>query len=346
LDLNLGYSLQEILSSADPVQLILQLDQAPLKLKLLEEYRNWTEVLTGVFLKEQNARVMNYLYETLLAEAPQQLAGTLDTVLQMPHKYAAAVSWMCQRGEQQGLDLAHDLVGQRLTGKFLISVLNVIDDSEFSSHKNRIKKALESGLLMNILAHPMEPETAKKAIALLEHSTSIEDYRRDRWIGVIRVRFPEFKEKQEWIFSTKEAVEKKRAELENLITVELPKNRKAVGEAAALGDLSENHEYKAARERQEYLINRVQQLQDDLNKVRVLEPGQTESSEVRPGTRVTLAKDGTQVSATILGPWDSNPQENIYSYQSPMGAALLGKSVGDEVNWNDSAWKIAKIEPW
>jgi transcription elongation GreA/GreB family factor len=200
--------------------------------------------------------------------------------------------------------------------------------------------------LINILGNNVDQDTAGKAIDILEHSSSIEDYRRDRWKNVVRMRFPEFKRKEEWVFSTKEATEKKRLELEHLIKVELPTNRKAVGEAAALGDLSENHEYKAARERQEYLLNRVQQLQNDLGRVRILQPGQTDPSEVRPGTRVTLHQNSQKIVVTILGPWDSNPKENIFSYQSPIGNNLLGKSPGDHVQWNDVSWTIEAIEPW
>jgi transcription elongation GreA/GreB family factor len=160
------------------------------------------------------------------------------------------------------------------------------------------------------------------------------------------MRFPEFKEKEGYIFSTKEAFERKRLELEQIVKVDLPANRKAVGEAAALGDLSENHEYKAARERQDYLINRVQQLQNDLNRVRMLEPGKTDPSEVRPGTRVTLAQNETKLVMTVLGPWDSDPKENVYSYQSPIGMSLMGKSAGDQIQWNDATWTVERIDPW
>src|SRR5262249_8215802 len=161
------------------------------------------------------------------------------------------------------------------------------------------------------------------------HTRYLEDYRRDRWRNFIRMRIPETKKKEDFIFSTKEAFETKRAELEKLIKVELPQNRKAVGEAAALGDLRENYEYKAARERQEYLIHQVELLQNELNRVRVLDPAQIDCTEVRPGTRVSLSQpSGKQLLITLLGPWDSNPTVGIYSYQAPIGILLTGKMRG------------------
>jgi len=339
-----GYDLTQILNTAEPSSLLSSLDNSQLKLKVLEEYakdERAAEIFRSAFLKEDNPRVLAYVFEILQKNAPQALDTLFEQIFRSPHSYAGVFSWIAQRGEDEG-----DPITSKLDGKFLITLLSVLDDPEFSSHKNKIKKALESGLLINTLTNIVEPEQAKKIIELIEHTRAIEDYRRERWTSTIRMRFPEFKEKQENIFSTREATEKKRVELELLVKVELPKNRKAVGEAAALGDLSENHEYKAARERQEYLINRVQQLQNDLARVRLLEPGQTESSEVRPGTRVTLAQNGNKVIVTILGPWDSNPQENVYSYQAPIGISLMGKTPGDQVQYNDSTWTIERIDPW
>lgn len=346
-----GFTFEDVLRAADPIALIAGIDQAQMKLRVLDAYRNidpdrWMDLAGRVFLREENPRVLGFLFESIQAEAPDKLDLLLEQIIHMPHSYAGVISWMCQIGEQDGLDMQNHAIGRHLNGKFLISLLNTLDDAELSSHRNRIKKSLETGLLINILGNGMDAESAGKAIEKLEHSTSIEDYRRDRWKNTIRMRFPEFKQKEEYIFTTKEAYERKRLELENIVQVELPKNRKAVGEAAALGDLSENHEYKAARERQDYLINRVQQLQNDLNRVRVLQPGKTDAAEVRPGTRVTLAQNDSKLVMTVLGPWDSNPNENVYSYQSPIGMNLLGKTTGDRVQWNDITWRIEKIEPW
>ena len=49
---------------------------------------------------------------------------------------------------------------------------------------------------------------------------------------------------------------------------------------------------------------------------------------------------------TLLGPWDSNPNQGVYSYQAPIGELLLGKSPGEKILWNDESWIVEKIEPW
>jgi len=347
---DIGYSVEDILRQSDPQMLLPKIENSMLKLKLLEamqQYRtDWTAVFSAQFLREENPRVHSYLYDHLSRQAPEKLEIVLDRVLEHEYLHPAAFSWICQNAAAEGLDLAADRIGRRLDSKFLISILKAIDQPEFASHRNKIKKSLESGLLVNILSKPVDPDAAQKAVDILEHSRNIEDYRKERWRSVLIARFPQMKKKEEVIFSTKEALDRKRAELEHLIKVELPKNRKAIGEAAAHGDLSENFEYKAARERQDYLINRVAQLQGELQMVRVLEPSQIDCSQVRAGTSLTLAQRDKKLKVTILGPWDSNPLEGVYSYQSPLAVRILGKVPGEEVSWNEQTWIIEKIEPW
>ena len=70
----------------------------------------------------------------------------------------------------------------------LLSAFESIDATEFSKQRNRVKKAVESGLLMNMLARSINPDLAQKAVDMLDHTIHLEDYRRDRWKNVIRAR--------------------------------------------------------------------------------------------------------------------------------------------------------------
>ena len=152
---------------------------------------------------------------------------------------------------------------------------------------------------------------------------------------------------REYIYSTAEAIEAKRQELTNLKQVELPANAEAMRAAKDHGDLSENFEYHAARQRHEYLSARIGSLSDELSRSRALDPTRIDTSEVRVGTRVTLRDPtGAARPATVLGPWDSRPEEAIYSYQSEFAQSLLGKQLGDRVQVGDSEMEIVSIEPW
>lgn len=346
-----GYTFEQIVKETDPRALLSAVQNSALKTRVIAAYVelkpvSWPGIYGDWFLREDNPKLLTSMFQKIQENDSSAADSLLDRVFGSLHAYPGALTWLAEQAAAENLDLQADPIGKRLDGKFLLAVIEAIDSSEFSSLRNRIKKAIESGTLMNVLKQSINPDVALKAIEMLEYTRHLEDYRRDRWRNFIRARIPEAKKKDDIIFSTRESYERKRLELENLIKVELPTNRKAVGEAAALGDLRENHEYKAARERQEYLINRVQLLQTELGRVRVLEPGATDCSEVRPGTRVLLVQPEKSMELTLLGPWDSDPNHGIYSYQAPIGELLMGKSRGERILWNEESWVVEKIEPW
>jgi transcription elongation GreA/GreB family factor len=163
------------------------------------------------------------------------------------------------------------------------------------------------------------------------------------------MRFPGLRAPaREYVYSTPEAIEARRGELTHLKQVELPANAEAMRVAKDHGDLSENFEYHAARQRHEYLSARIATLADELSRSRALDPARIDVSEVRVGTRVRL-KDvgsGQERSATILGPWDSKPEEAVYSYQSEFADALLGAKPGELVKAGDGEFEVLSIEAW
>jgi transcription elongation GreA/GreB family factor len=141
-------------------------------------------------------------------------------------------------------------------------------------------------------------------------------------------------------------VDAKRAELQQILSVEIPANRKAIEEARAMGDLRENFEYKSARQRHEYLNARAASLNSDLQRVRLIEPGGMDTSEARIGTCLHLKGGAAPRVVTILGPWESKPEEDVISYESDFAKDLLGKKPGDEVSLGGESWTIEKIEPF
>jgi transcription elongation GreA/GreB family factor len=129
--------------------------------------------------------------------------------------------------------------------------------------------------------------------------------------------------------------------------VELPANAEAMKAAKEHGDLSENFEYHAARQKHEYLSARIASLADELSRTRILDPTRIDTTEVRVGTRVRLRDGaGSEREVTILGPWDSKPEEAVYSYQSEFAQRLLGARVGDRIHLIEGPVEIAAIAPW
>jgi transcription elongation factor GreA len=122
-------------------------------------------------------------------------------------------------------------------------------------------------------------------------------------------------------------------ELRRLKTIERPKIVKEIEGARAHGDISENAEFHAAKERQAHVEGRVRILEDKLARAQVIDPSGQPPDEVRFGVTVDLedTATGERVSYTILGEDESNVAQGRISVTSPVARALLGKAVGDEV---------------
>jgi transcription elongation factor GreA len=133
---------------------------------------------------------------------------------------------------------------------------------------------------------------------------------------------------------TKEGFEKLKKELEFLKNKSIPENIRDIEVARAHGDLSENAEYTAAKERQSFLHGKVQELENNLalSNVIVLK-GQT-SDKVVFGCYVTIADSDNdeEIKYQLVGPFESDINQNKISVTSPIGKAMIGKGTGSEIN--------------
>ncbi len=135
---------------------------------------------------------------------------------------------------------------------------------------------------------------------------------------------------------TREGYEALQRELEHLKTVERPQNIKAIETARAHGDLSENAEFHAAKERQAFIEGRVNELGYKLNNAEVIDPNKLPKDRVLFGSTVELENVDTEETVVyqIVGVDESNIEKGRISISSPLGKALLGKASGDEVTVN------------
>jgi transcription elongation factor GreA len=132
---------------------------------------------------------------------------------------------------------------------------------------------------------------------------------------------------------TKDGYERLKKELENLKTSAVPKNIRDIEEARAHGDISENAEYAAAKERQAYLHGRIQELENNLATSNVIDLKGITGEKVVFGATVCIrdinSDDGIEYK--LVGPLESDIGCNKISVTSPIGRALIGKCRGDEV---------------
>jgi transcription elongation factor GreA len=138
----------------------------------------------------------------------------------------------------------------------------------------------------------------------------------------------------EIVYLTKEGLEKMKVELHQLITIERPKASLAIAEAREKGDLSENAEYDAAKEAQGLLELKISKLQDAIGNARVLDPSQLDTSKVSILSKVKVRnlKMNKEFVYNLVSEKEADLKMMKISVKSPIGSALLGKTVGDKVD--------------
>jgi len=122
-------------------------------------------------------------------------------------------------------------------------------------------------------------------------------------------------------------------ELKTLKSIERPAVIRAIAEAREHGDLSENAEYHAARERQSFIEGRITELEDIISRAQVIDVSTLSGSQVRFGATVTLADEDVdeEISYTIVGAHESDIRSGLLSVNAPLARALIGKTVGDSI---------------
>lgn len=149
---------------------------------------------------------------------------------------------------------------------------------------------------------------------------------------------------------SKKALVKLEADLKLLKFTERPAIVDEIRRARELGDLSENAEYHAAKESQSHLERKIADLEYTLSRVQVVDTSKIPTDKVYLYAEVTVKdlRDDEEITYKMVSPEEAKPMDDIISIQSPVGVALLGKSVGDKVKIEIPAgvlkYEIVKIE--
>ncbi len=245
------------------------------------------------------------------------------------------------RNSKKYTDLVHEMIQPRL----LNSIFFAIDyEALQSSTSRRIPLAdilsEDTELIPDLLA-TSDAETARDLANNLLLNQGFEELTKKSLLARFIKLFPgvqtllEGDETQEsqGLMVSKESYEKAVAEFDDIVTKKIPENSQAIAEARELGDLKENSEYKMAKQDQQILMSRRNLLEADIKRSQITDFTSATTETIGIGNIVTLKdeKDGTEVTYTLLGAWDGDPDNYIISYLTPLGKSMLGKRIGDEV---------------
>jgi len=243
----------------------------------------------------------------------------------------------------------------------LINILNItyrdIENNKETSENRKINKLVHNILFKEgELASFIDKNDEDAIIRIFTFINGVKDLDpQDKQNLRLRIldKFPDFKflgvtEKKEvsmGLLVTHAMYEEKKRQLEHINNIEIPANSKEIEYALSLGDLRENAEYKAAKEKQEQLKNQVSKLNEEFEKAQLFDRNSINTSKVSFGTKVSLFNEteNKHEEYTILGPWESDPNNNIISYLSPFGSAILKKTEGEKFVDDNITYLVEKI---
>jgi transcription elongation GreA/GreB family factor len=260
-----------------------------------------------------------------------------------------ALIWVCRERKTAAAEVFSPDVGA--------SILNLLENDHLSDGPRKTSR-LQSLLgddksLLTDLVEIMDVNEARNfARRLLDCPVFADLEKKSLMARIIKAR-PETAElvngsnarrREEPLLVSWESLEKKKAELDDIIRNKIPQNINDIKIARSYGDLRENFEYKSAKDMEKYLAHRRNALDKEIHSARGTDFKGSDASKVNIGTIVTLVDAaGAEVEMTLLGAWDSDPEKKLVSYLSEVGKALIGRVPGDTVQVRDPVTEVMQV---
>ena len=345
--------LSDLLLSADPTRLAEEAGALPSgrQRAVYEAFPNafaedWVSKIVQVF-DRVGARGVTEIARILLERnSMPALVTHLRSAIARRALGPDALIWVCRERKGAALEVFSADVGA--------SVLNLLENDHLSDgprKTSRLQTLLgdDKTLLTDLVAIMDINETRNFARRLLDCPVFGDLEKKSLMARIIKSR-PETaelvsganqKRPDEILLVSWESLEKKKAELDDLIRNKIPQNLSDVKIARSYGDLRENFEYKSAKDLEKYLGHRRNALDKEINHARGTDFTGSDASKVNIGTVVTLTdSSGKEIVMTVLGAWDSIPETKTVSYLSEVGKALVGREPGDTVQIRDEVTEV------
>lgn len=313
----------------------------------------WPRTYAAAFLRDVPA-----LWDTIAAKLMEEghgklLAESLATVQAENDQYPLQALWLAKRAILKG-ELPEGVnpgAANEVFGLVLATINKVL--TRIERGEDKLKDALaslrsamterKSRLMSTVLSETSE-ERAAHLLHEVERCRGLSDAHSSTLRDMIMKAFPKLQVKASKALQAAEMEEegaaeilatgagrrKRQGELKRIQEEELPEVAKQIGEALAMGDISENAELDAAREKEGRLKDQAKQIMEELKRVRVVEPEEVNDSAAGFGTKVELKReDGKIRSYTILGRYEADHERFIISNESPIAKGILGRKPGE-----------------
>lgn len=314
----------------------------------------WQESIFGL-LNAVSTRLASECIALLTENS--QLAAVKAHVARLISQHAASSDLLLWLAKERS-DTYADILGPEVF-RAMLSAIERDQFMEKKSNKLRDHILADQQLLIELIK-PADIEVIKDLTRALQLSPSFDDMDKRSLLARIVKQFPaiqslisggDHKQQDNSLIVSWESLERRKQEYDELVQKKIPANSRDIAIARSYGDLSENHEYKAAKEMHGVLMGRKSELESQLSRSRGTDFANPRTDAVSIGTQVHVTELGSQRTETftLLGAWDFDVEKHVISYLSPIGQALLNKKVGEEteleLDGQVSRYRIEAISP-
>ncbi len=356
---SLPYNLEDLLSDSEKFLLryeeindsTYQSSALVLFAKLNED--NWHKTFAAAFLKDAPSTWDSIAKKLIEAEQGKLLAESLESVNNSADEYPLQYLWLAKRGivQDKPLPEEYDLPpANELFGRLLWTVNKVLTRIERGEEK--LKEVLASlraamterqSRLLTTVLDGLDEKRASHVLHEINTCRGLSDIHSQTLNDIVARAYPTLAAKAHLdtedlddedhgeILATDNGRRRRAAELKHVQEVDLPEIGVLIGEALAMGDISENAELDAAREKEGRLKEAARDMMEELKRIRVVDPTEIDASVAGFGTRVTLKReDGKTKVYEILGRYEADHERGIISIESPIARGILGRKPGEE----------------
>ena len=340
----------------DPINIYQNLITTEFKKEYLyqikKNHEEWIEIFVRIFYIYPNKFIYDELYNNDFAI----IEKVLKDIVSRYKEYSDAFFW-----------IVTNVLNSRLTEKLgidynniLFSVIHLIDiltkniniNKEVGKSKKVLKQLkaylIKDDLLLNYI-DKSDKDFSKRLYTIINELISLDSEYVIKIKNKISDKFPEIDTDKvlkydtavtkntmvDKLLVTAKSYSRLQSEVDQLKSVDIPQNSKEIGWAMEKGDLRENAEYKAAKEQQAYLQNKLNKFINDISKAIIIKPEEVKGDAITFGTKIKIndIMNNKEIEYTILGPFESDTEKNIISYQSPLGMNLLDKKRDEEIKF-------------
>ena len=309
---------------------------------------NWALIFLNLLLTVDQNPIRDYiLTELLKAKKIDEVSKKLDEMLAYSNRHPQVLLWYFQKVMRSDSLPHSDQEGKnRLFESFLI-LLSSLEQS--LGYRELIKKMytfLITGRYNNVrkIFQKASKEIVQEFLLLATKCQTLTDHDIKIFHSLAEVVHPSLanlgekytikdKDKETPIWTTEKGYQKVKKRIHQISTVETVENAKEIEAARAHGDLRENAEFKAALEKRDRLQSELKTLSEQFNQARILTKNDVSTAAVEVGVIIDCKdSEGSQISYTLLGPWETDPEQHVLSFQSKLAQSLMGHKVGDKIS--------------